>query len=810
MNRRDFLSGTSAGLVAAYLLQASGNARAATGPNDAPLTLWYDSPATQWNEALPLGNGRIGAMVYGSLEREKIQFNEATLWTGNPHSYVNPDAYDHLATIRDMIYQERSTDAHGYASNLMGKPAIIQAFQPFCDLNLDFFSDPHPGRYTRSLDLKTATARISNIVGATDFAAGNEFRREAFVSYPDQVFVLNLTGSRGLQTLKISLSSPHPDVDISVVGSDLMLAGQLRPQSPPDGSWIGNWEGKGLRFAARLRLNVKGGRVTQEGNTLFVSDADDITILMCLATSFINYTDISADPVERVTRDLEAASQRGLAELRQRHIDDYQNLFQRVAIDLASAPETTSIEKAIGPHKSASPYLYGLFYQLGRYILISSSRPGGQAANLQGIWNQSLWPWWGSKWTTNVNLQMNYWISETGNLRECFEPFTKLLDDLMVTGKEVARVHYRASGFVFHHNADIWRAATPVDGFWGLWPVGGAWLALQAHDHYAFTADQEYLRDHAYPALKGSVEFLLDYLTPIPSDKRFAGALVTNPTCSPENWFTHEDGSRGFLTYGATMDIQILNELFERFASSARRLGVDAGLRKRALAAKKKLPPLQIGKTGALQEWIKDYDEVEIGHRHISHLYSVFPGSDITPQATPELATAAKRTLERRGRDAGGGSCFKAFRALLWARLGDGNQALAMLSDILAYATTPNLLTDSYDQVDGHLGGPAAIAEMLVQSHTGDIVFLPALPESWPAGSVKGLCVRGGATVNFSWSDGKLNSASLLATSSNLFSLRHKGARVQIQCEAGQEIFFDGNLKILRRLKVEKKAAELP
>jgi alpha-L-fucosidase 2 len=496
---------------------------------------------------------------------------------------------------------------------------------------------------------------------------------------------------------------------------------------------------------------------------------------------------------------LNAAMSRSFAELRERHLKDYQSLFRRVDLHLGDE-RSSNMPTSLRIEDSASRQDLGLltlFYQFGRYLLIAASRPGGQPANLQGIWNESLWPWWGAKWTTNINLQMNYWPAETANLSECTEPFYDLLDDLRITGREVARVHYGcSSGFVFHHNSDLWRAAAPVDGSWGLWPVGGAWLALQMWEHYAFSQDREFLEHRSYPALKESAEFMLDFLVEIPRGKPFAGCLATNPTSSPENAFILPNGVKGRLTYATAMDIEIIGELFERCLESARTLGVDTAFCMRIEAAKKRLPPLQIGHDGELQEWIGDYAKTEKEHRHLSPLYGVYPGSSLTPQLSPKFAPAARKCLELRGDADGPGSCFKAWRAAMWARFGDGNHANRILCKLLSQSTSPDMLNDSFDQVDGHFGGPAAIAEMLIQSHTSEIVLLPALPDAWTRGRVRGLCARGGASLDFAWTKGALDHAAITSRVLGRQKVRYKEHVIEIFCEPGIRYHLDKELHV--------------
>ena len=798
MNRRQFLARAGMTTLASQMVRHSRNALAwasqTASPQPSALHLWYDKPASAWNEALPLGNGRIGAMVFGGIASERIQLNEATLWTGKPHDYTNPDARKNLDEIRKLIFNEDVAGAEKLADSLLGIPSQLQAYQPFCDLKLDFYTDIHTDSYRRTLDLRTALTTVTYRCGDVTF------ERQAFASYPDQIFVLHLSANKpAQQAFKISLTSPHDHVDVKAFsGASLLLTGQMMPHTPPAGSWITTWEGPGLSFAGQVQILQKGGTHSSDGNAIMVEGADEVTILVALGTGFVNYRDISGDPVAMVGRHIAAASSRSFADLQSRHIADHGALFNRIELHLESGDayaEIATDKQLSSAASSVSPSLMTLFYQVGRYLLIAASRPGSQPANLQGIWNESLWPWWGGKWTTNINLQMNYWAAESGALPECVQPFYALLEDLRVTGAEVARVHYQCDGFVFHHNADLWRCAAPVDGSWGLWPVGGAWLALQTWDHYAFSLDKDFLREVAYPSLRQGAEFMLSFLVEIPAGRPFAGCLATNPSSSPENAFILPNGVKGRLTYAPTMDIEIVGELFDKCASSARVLGVDAEFVKAVEDARKRLPPLQVSRSGELQEWIGDYKKTESEHRHLSPLYGLYPGDSIRLEGSEKIADAARRTLRMRGDGDGPGSCFKAWRAACWARLGNGDAAHRILAKLISQSTSPDMLNDAYDQVDGHLGGPAAMAEMLLQSQNGYIRLLPALPEAWATGSVRGMRARGAITVDLDWRNGSLTSAVVHAKVPGNIQLRYRNFSANVTCGADSIHTFNGQLQ---------------
>jgi alpha-L-fucosidase 2 len=765
----------------------------AAAQEEAPLTLWYRQPARQWTEALPLGNGRLGAMVFGGVAEDRIQINEATLWGGGPHDYTNPEAARHLAELRRLIFAGQIQDAERLTAQMMGNPSLLMPFQPCCDLRLHFENQDAPQAYRRDLSLDDAAANVAYSVG------GTVFRRQVFISHPGQVMVVRLTASRpGQHTLSILLDTPQADAVTQAVGNDgLQLTGQIGPRQNRPGTWIGSWDAPGLHYAAALRVRAEGGSVTAEGGRLRVSGADSVTILLNAATSFRSYRDIGGDALAAARKPLDAAWPLGWETLRAAHAADHQALFRRVSLTLGAdgnaAPPT---DARIAAAKTADdPALAALYFQYGRYLLICASRPGGQPANLQGLWNESLTPPWGSKMTTNINLQMNYWLAECGNLWETQEPLWDLIDDLQVTGVATAKTHYNARGWVLHHNTDLWRATTPVDGAWGMWPMGQAWLANQMWDHYRFSGDRRFLAQRAFPAMQGAVRFVLDTLVPAPAGTRFAGKLVTNPSFSPENSYFLND-KRSQLTYAATMDLELIDELFGNFAAASRLLGREAGLRAEAEAARARLPPLQVGARGQLQEWIEDYREAEPENRHVSHLYALYPGQAISPQHTPGLAAAARRTLELRGD--GGTGWSKAWKIAFWARLRDGDHAHLMLRGLLGESTLPNMFdTHPPFQIDGNFGAAAAIAEMLLQSEDDGIALLPALPAAWPEGSVHGLRARGGVVVDMAWRGGALVQATLTGDFARALTVQNGERTTKLTLAAKRPVRLDGRLRRL-------------
>jgi alpha-L-fucosidase 2 len=758
------------------------------------LQLTYDKPASKWTEALPIGNGRIGAMVFGGVPDERLQINEATLWGGGPHDYTRPDAYAHLAQIRQLIFEGKPDQAEKLSGPLMGDPKVLMPYQPFCDLHLHFAGAQQATQYSRSLRLEDATAETDYTVGSTTF------RREAFISFPDQVMVVRLTASQpGQIAFTLGLDSPQPGTQVVSTGDDaLQLTGQIQPRQNSPWSWTGSWDQPGEKFAAVLKVIPEGGSVHAENNQLQIAGANAVTILFSNATSFRNYHDISGDALTSARQDLAGAAGRSYDELRRRHLDDFQNLFSRVRLQLGQgsvqdqSTETTD-RRIAGFAETNDPGLAALYFEFGRYLLISSSRPGGQPANLQGIWNEDLHPAWSSKWTTNINLEMNYWQADSGDLWETEQPLWSLIGDLETTGSKTAVEEYHSQGWVLHHNTDLWRATAPVDGSWGIWPMGEAWLANQMWDHYTFSEDREFLARQAYPAMKGAADFILGFLVEAPAGTPFAGKLVTNPSTSPENQYIL-DGKKVGMTWASTMDLELIRELFENTRRAAEILGVDPEMRTKLEQTEQRLPPLQIGKRGQLQEWIEDYQEAEPHHRHTSHLWSLYPGHDITLGTTPSIAAAARRTLELRADGETGWS--HAWRTALWARLHDPEQAYSNLRLLISKNTLP----DMFDlcppfQIDGNLGGPAGITEMLVQSTENSIDVLPALPAEWPSGSLTGVRVRGGAKLDIVWRDGRLTELKLQSEHPTRYHIVYGNRSADVRLRPGHAITVDSALR---------------
>jgi alpha-L-fucosidase 2 len=590
------------------------------------------------------------------------------------------------------------------------------------------------------------------------------------------------------------MDSPQAGTHVeSTAENTLQLTGQIQPRQSSPRTWTGPWDQPGMRFAAVLKVLAEGGTVRASDGRLEISGANTVTILFSNATSFKNYRDISGDALGAAQGYVQHAEKRSYGELRQRHLKDFHGLFSRVQLRLGEDHATETTDRRIKTFaENDDPSLLALYFEFGRYLLISSSRPGGPPANLQGIWNQDLSPAWSSKFTTNINLEMNYWQADTGDLWETQKPLWNLIRELRVSGAKTAQVEYHSQGWVLHHNTDLWAATAPVDSTGGIWPMGEAWLANQMWDHYEFSGDREFLRRDAYPAMKEAAEFVLGTLVEGPPGTPFAGRLVTNPSTSPENAYVL-NGRPARLTYASTMDIELIRELFENCRRGAEALGIDAEFRSKLDRTEERLPPLQVGTRGQLQEWIEDYPETDPHHRHVSHLYSLYPGHDISLENTPDLASAANKTLELRGVGETGWS--DVWRTALWARLRNPQQAYANLKVLI----TTNTLPDMFDlcppfQIDGNLGGPAAMTEMLVQSTESEITVLPALPNQWQTGSLKGVRVRGGAKLDLEWKDGHLTTLKLSADHSIKYRVLYGEQSAEVKIQPGKAIVLNGIL----------------
>lgn len=762
---------------------------------DPSTNIWFSAPASKWDEALPVGNGRLGAMVFGTVEEERIQLNENTYWTGGPYSTVVKGGHQFLPEIQRLVFAGKYLDAHNlFGRKLMGYPVEQQKYQSLANLHLFSTHGGKAADYQRRLDLETG---ISSVEYSVD---GVRFRREVLASVPDQAVIVRLTADRPgalnfVANLRGVRNQAHSNYgtdyfQMDAVGQDgLAVTGK-------SADYLGI-PGK-LKYEGRVKATVEGGTISTRGIDLVIQNATSATLVFVAATNFVNYKDVSADQHARVESYLRGLEGKPYEELKLAAVREHKRFFDRVTLTL---PETNNSALPTNLRKEKiqsepDPSLAALVYNFGRYVLIASSRPGSQPANLQGLWNDDMNPSWDSKYTTNINTEMNYWPVDSANLGELSEPLFRLIREVSVQGSQVAKEHYGARGWVFHQNTDLWRVAAPMDGpSWGTFTVGGAWLCTHLWEHYQYTKDKKFLKENL-PLIEGSVRFFLDFLIKDPSGKW----LVTNPSTSPENFPDGGGNKRYFdevtgsvltgttICAGSSIDMQILHDLFGYYLQAVEGLGVKSTIAAKVREARGKLVPPRIGADGALQEWADDWKSLEKNHRHFSHLYGLYPGRALWDARSPELTPAYKKVLEERGD--GGTGWSMAWKMALWARLSDGNRANKIFKQYLRDQNCAQLFARCGNamQVDGTLGATAAITEMLMQSHDGYLKLLPALPDDWKNGHFSGVCARGAFELDFKWVDGKVTALTVKSNAGEVCRLGVSSS-AKVSCQ-GEEVAF--------------------
>ncbi len=737
--------------------------------------LWYDKPARLWTEALPLGNGRLGAMVYGNPTIEQIQLNEETIWAGRPNNNPNPNALEFIPIIREMVFAGKYVEAQNLATQkVMSNTNHGMPYQPYGDLRITFAGHNDYTNYYRQLDIDSAVAYVSYKVG------GVNYKREYISSFADDVITIKLTADKAKSiSFNAQLTSPHQDLKI-LTGDDYISLSSTSTTHEKLGGRV--------NFQGRTSVKTKGGTTNYTDGVISVENADEVIIYLSIATNFVNYKDLTGDEELRAKDFLSKAVARDYNQSKKDHIAIYKNYYDRVELDLgedkySNIPTDLRVEnfKNTNDH-----HLVATYFQFGRYLLISSSQPGGQAPNLQGIWNDKLLPPWDSKYTCNINTEMNYWPAEITNLQELNAPLFNLIKEVSETGKETARIMYGVDGWVLHHNTDIWRITGAVDGAAsGMWPSGGAWLCRHLWEHYLHTGDVEFLKE-AYPIIKGSAQFFDNVMVYEPENNW----LVVCPSNSPENVHAGS-GGKATIAAGCTMDNQLIFDLWHSIISSSEILDIDKEFAIHLKDRLKEMQPMQVGRWGQLQEWMHDWDNPDDKHRHVSHLYGLYPSNQISPYRTPELFSAARTSLIHRGDPSTGWSM--GWKVCLWARLLDGDHAYKLITDQLTLVrdqpkqggTYPNLF-DAHPpfQIDGNFGCTAGIAEMFVQSHDEFIYILPALPSVWKDGTVKGLLTRGGFEFDIKWENGEVSEISVVSKNGgncrlrSLTQLKGKGLRL--------------------------------
>ena len=745
-------------------------------PDD--LKIWFSRPAADWNEALPVGNGRLGAMVFGGVAQERLQLNEESVWTGKPADFVNPEARTALPKVRELLFAGKYAKARELAqAKMMGDKKVWSTYQTLGDLQLNFGPVTKDiAGYRRELDLETAVAKVSYRAGDVSFS------REIFSSAPDQALVVRLTASKpGALTFGLNLSRPGNKARLELAGDEIIMREHVG-------------DGTGVRMEARVKVLNEGGSVRTEGGSIKVENADAVTLLLTAATDYRGN-----DKLALAASQLASAAKRNYEDIKKDHITDYQQYFKRVDLHLGTTDAVyfpTDARIVAMQNGNIDPHLVQLYYQFGRYLLISSSRPGGLPANLQGIWADGLTPPWSADYHININIQMNYWPAEVTNLSEMHMPFLTFLDALRPDARKTARDMYGVEGAVAHFTTDPWLfTETYGETQWALWPMGLAWGAQHLWEHYLFTENRKYLKELAYPVMKEAAEFCANFLVENPQTKQ----LVSGPSISPENTFKTENGEVATMVMGPTMDHMIIRDLLQNTIAASKELNKDAAFRRRLEKILTRLAPTRIGSDGRIMEWTEEFEENEPGHRHISHLFALHPGRQITKQQHPELMEAARKTIDYRLSHGGGHTGWsRAWIINFFARLQDGEAAYENLLALLRKSTLPNLFdTHPPFQIDGNFGATAGITEMLMQSHAGEIELLPALPSAWPQGHIHGIVARGGFEIDLDWEAGKLKQVKVLSKLGNPCQIRYGDKVVTFKTKKGETYVLDGNLKQL-------------
>ena len=782
------------------------------------MKLWFDKPAEYFEETLVLGNGKHGASVFGGVQSDSIFLNDITLWSGEPvDPFMNPDAHQHIPEIRKALSQENYPLAEELNKKIQGK--FSESYAPLGTMIIDFEHQNDYQNYYRELDISKAIAMVNYEAG------GVVFSREYLVSHPDQVMVIRLTGNKK-KSLSFKVKYQGLLKYTSSTDDDILKIEGYAPYHALPNYWNGQDpvrfdKNRGTRFSAYFQIKNKGGHLVVSDSSLHLQEADEALLFISMATSFNGF---DKDPAKEgldnkaiAKKQLKEAASKNYQTLKEDHVKDYQSFFNRVSLDLneKTVPDLPTDERLIRYTEGAEDKnLESLYFQYGRYLLISSSRTLGVPANLQGIWNPYLRPPWSSNYTMNINVEENYWLAECANLSEMHQPFLTFIGNLAETGKVTAKTFYGVDkGWVACHNSDIWAMSNPVGDFgkgepmWANWNMSGTWVVTHLWDHYLYTGDQKFLQEYAYPLMKGAAEFCLEWLV-----EDHQGFLITSPSTSPENSYLTPDGFKGATLYGATSDLAMIRECFKQTIQASDLLGMDDGFRDSLKMALNRLYPYQIGKNGNLQEWYHDWEDAEPQHRHQTHLYGLHPGHHISPKTTPDLAEACRTTLEIKGDETTGWS--KGWRINLWARLWDGNRAYKLFRELLTYVppdgpedvnygggggTYPNLL-DAHPpfQIDGNFGGAAGVVEILMQSTEDGIFLLPALPDAWPTGSVKGICARGGFEISIYWDNGLIQEVEVLSKAGNKCSLYYKDKTISFDTKKGNRYVLNNLLKNIK------------